>query len=282
MSMKQPGSSAVTAMRPAPCCPVLPCPWDAENLTDSVPDAQRPLHCFLEAIAEGNMDIASSSDGDWPSNAHAWSPGRRDGGLPQQPVPALQGASSAWHPTTAAGVELAPPAALQRQQASASADVRQVQEVAPSAAQRQQAFAHAGVQPLGPQQQQAFAETRERQLLNSSGHRKDEVVASLCKYLDVPAGETEKAFSERLLMRLPDMMHFYEQQAEERRSQVLWKKRIDAVVGDRLNELYLAMECMNNGLTSQQYDALRRQLLSTKGLCEGRGRTEAQGRAKHV
>ncbi|CAE6972874.1 unnamed protein product [Symbiodinium sp. CCMP2456] len=245
------------------------------------------------------MNPASSSS-DWPSNAR--SPGGWDGGLPQQPAPALQGASSARHPTTIAGARAAEPVALQRQQA---ADVQPrvsnarafswradgwdgglPQQPAPALQGASSACyptTTAGARAAEPAPLQPLAPSApQRRLLSSSGQRQDEVAASFCAYLGLPAGRTETAFSERLLMQLPDMMHLYERHAEAQRSQILWKKRIDAVVGDRLNELYLVMECLNNGLTSKDYDRLRREILSSKGLGESRGRTEAEAKEEKV
>ncbi|CAE7845428.1 unnamed protein product [Symbiodinium sp. KB8] len=333
-------------MLPAPCWPVFPCPRDADNLTDSVPDAHRPLHCFLEAIAEGNIDTASSSS-DWSGNARAWSPGGWDEGLPQQPVPALQGAQGArspWHPATTAGACTAQPAALPRPLAPSAPQRGLPQQPVPALQGASSAWhptttagARAAVpeenmdtassssedwssnarawspggwdrglpqqavpalqgarsawhppttagaraaQPAVLPRQQASARADVQQLQPLA--RSPEVVASFAEYLGLPAGQTETAFSERFLMALPDMMHLYEQYAEKRRSHILWKKRIDAVVGDRLNELYLVMECLNNGLTSKDYDRLRREILSAKGLGEGRGRTEAEAKEEKV
>ncbi|CAE7667775.1 unnamed protein product [Symbiodinium microadriaticum] len=266
-------------MLPAPCWPVFPCPRDADNLTDSVPDAHRPLHCFLEAIAEGNIDTASSSS-DWSGNARAWSPGGWDEGLPQQPVPALQGASSAWHPTTTAGARAAVPEENMDTASSSSEDWSSNARGARSAWHPPTTAGARAAQPAVLPRQQASARADVQQLQPLA--RSPEVVASFAEYLGLPAGQTETAFSERFLMALPDMMHLYEQYAEKRRSHILWKKRIDAVVGDRLNELYLVMECLNNGLTSKDYDRLRREILSAKGLGEGRGRTEAEAKEEKV
>ncbi|CAE8583363.1 unnamed protein product [Polarella glacialis] len=87
---------------------------------------------------------------------------------------------------------------------------------------------------------------------------------------------------EQIAAQLPDLMHYYHQKAEQRQSEMLWQKKIDAVVGDRINEACLAMECHRHGLTSREYDQLRRELLSARGLGEGRGREEAEKKEELV
>ena len=62
--------------------------------------------------------------------------------------------------------------------------------------------------------------------------------------------------------------------------EVLWQKNMDAVVGDRANELYLATACQQEGLRSRDYDRLRRELLSTRGLGEGSGEERAKAERK--
>ena len=56
----------------------------------------------------------------------------------------------------------------------------------------------------------------------------------------------------------------------------MWEKQIDALVGDRVNELYLVMACRQRSLTAREYDQLRREMLSARALGEGQGRIEAE------
>lgn len=55
---------------------------------------------------------------------------------------------------------------------------------------------------------------------------------------------------------------------------------MDAVVGDRANELYLAAGCQQQGLQPRDYDRLRRELLPTRGLGEGSGEERAKAERK--
>ena len=42
---------------------------------------------------------------------------------------------------------------------------------------------------------------------------------------------------EKVAQQLPGMMHHYRQCAEELQSEQFWEKKMDAVVGDRVNEV---------------------------------------------
>jgi len=104
-------------------------------------------------------------------------------------------------------------------------------------------------------------------------------IAATAEELTLPGFRTAV---ERVARQLPGMMHHYRQCAEELQSEQYWEKKMDAVVGDRVNEVFLALQCRKHGLTSREYDQLRRKLLSTFALGEKKGRQEAEWKEELV